>query len=105
MAATELEMITYFMTFILGVIFSIISIFMASEKEKSPLAVACTVISFIVWFGLGLFHVALLYDSVFLPLSYVFYGLGVVFMVWAIALTASLISDAVTPKDETLVLK
>lgn len=76
------------------------------QEEKGPLSVVCSVISAIIWSGLALINIALLYESVLLYLSWLFFGLAAVFLVWSIALTFVLIKDAPRSKqDETLILR
>jgi hypothetical protein len=101
-----MEMIAYFATFLIGIIFSLLSVVQSNEEEKGPLSVVCSVISSIVWMGLALFNIALLYDSIFLYLSWVFFGLAAVFLVWSAALTFVMIKDSAKSKpDEALVLR
>ncbi len=105
-AITDIELVAYFVTFILGLIFSMLTIFQANEEEKNPLAVVVSVIAGIIWTTMGLLHTALLYDTAFLALSYLFYGLSTFLFVWAIALIFLMIRDSVkSKKDEPLTLQ
>jgi hypothetical protein len=74
----EIEIVVYITVFLLGLFFSLLAL-----DERSSVA---SFISWVVWFALAGFHLAYLYDTVFLSLSWLYFGLGLIFLVNGFAL-------------------
>ena len=75
----DIELLSYLLLFGLGVIFSILGVSRKSE-------VFCF-FSMIPWFVLGMVQPYMATGTVFVGLAYLWYGIGVMFIVFGIGLT------------------
>ena len=90
-ALTEIEIVAYLVVFLLSMFFSLLA---SMQKASIP-----CFISWICWYALAGFHLAYLYDNIFMTFTWVYALLGTVFLLYGIGITILNI-QAVSSREE-----
>lgn len=78
-ALTEIEIVAYLGAFLLSLFFSLLA---SMQKASVP-----CFISTVCWYALAGFHLAYLYDNVFMTFTWVYSMLGTIFLLYGIGIT------------------
>ncbi len=80
----SISTIMFSFTFLMGFVFSLLGLFelkhALNDKEAPAIGFILCILSTVVWFIMGLFWPAVATTEMFVPLGWLWYGFGLIFM-------------------------